>query len=49
MMARQKARNQRRAQAYQASAHDITIPLPLSGLFEEAKSAKVSNLYAEIA
>lgn len=46
MMARQKARNQRRAQAYQASANAITIPLPLSGLFEEAKSAKVSNLYA---
>jgi hypothetical protein len=46
MMKRQQARKQRRAQAVQPAAQTINLPLPLSGLFQEARAAKVSNLFA---
>lgn len=45
-MKRQQARAQRRGSAYQRASREIDLPLPLSGLFEGAKDAKVSNLYA---
>lgn len=45
-MKRQRARAQRRGAAGSRSSREITLPLPLRGLFVEAKSAQVSNLFA---
>jgi hypothetical protein len=46
MRNRLSARSARRRAAVNASSREITIPLPLSGIFAQAKTAKVSNLYA---
>lgn len=46
MMKRQQAKAQRRAAAYRPAADPFSLPLPLKGLFERAKSAQVSNLFA---
>ena len=45
-MNRQAAKNARRAQAGQAAAREIDVPLPLRGIFSQAKSANISNLFA---
>lgn len=45
-MNRRQALQARRGQAYQPSAREIQIPLPLSGIFVLARSAQVSNVYA---
>lgn len=45
-MKRQRAKAQRRAQAFRAAAQDTPIPLPTRGLFVEAKDAKLNGLYA---
>ena len=46
MRQRMAALAQRRAQAARPSTQEVDVPLPLSGLFVKAKTAKVSNLYA---
>ena len=46
MRQRLAARAARRQQSGQASAREISIPLPLRGLFTKAKTAQVSNLFA---
>lgn len=45
-MNRQQAMRARRAAANRPAAQETPIPLPLSGLFVQAKRAQVSNLYA---
>lgn len=45
-MIRQRQLAARRAQAGRASAREISIPLPLRGLFADAKSSEVSGLFA---
>lgn len=45
-MRRQDAKQQRRAAAFRPSVQEVDIPLPLGGLFTQARSGRVSNLYA---